>query len=326
MKNLSVDALLSDEEFLAWYYHPSPERTKMWEERMLNQDELKSLVPVAIQILEHILKDETQVTEAEMQMAQNQLMQRVHTWQEEMPPTRKSLWPHWWWVSACMLLMVGYFIKNTFSRKIPDTFSSISTIRQITLSDSTRISLNAGSTIRISNFEDPESDREVWLEGEAYFDVAHTSNHRKFIVHSGDMDVEVLGTQFNIRKGQEKTEVMLETGQVRLTTGSTGTHTMKPGEMVQYSAITKKLTMQEVNPETYTSWKDADIIFENADAEEITRVLREVFKLKVILEGSHDLGQFNGTFSSKDPEVLLRALEKTYDGHIHRQSGKITIK
>lgn len=327
---MSVEALLIDEEFLAWYFDPSPERTQLWEERISKNAELKFLIPVAIQMLEHITKEETLVTEAEVQRAQNQLMQRVGSWHERStvkPRPRRSL-SHWWWSAAGILFILGYFLKSQYlNTERPYNFnSSTSSIRQITLTDSTKISLNANAQIRTSNFEKPGTDREVWLEGEAYFDVAHTADNRKFIVHSGDMKVEVLGTQFNIRKEKEKTEVILETGQVRLTAGAIGTHTMKPGEMVQYSSETKKITIQEVNPEAHTSWKDADIIFENAEAEEIIRVLQEVFKLEVIIENSDDWGQFNGTFSSKDPEILLKALEKTYEGRIGRHQGKIIIK
>jgi hypothetical protein len=59
----------------------------------------------------------------------------------------------------------------------------------------------------------------VWIGGEGFFDVTHTINHRKFIVHTqNDMDVRVLGTKFNVRIRSE-TEVMLQEGKVNLEIG-----------------------------------------------------------------------------------------------------------
>jgi transmembrane sensor len=325
---MSIEALLNDEEFLEWYYNPSQEHAKKWEDRVSKQENLKSLVPVAIQILNHVLHEETTVTEREIENSRKKLIQRINEWQDNPIEKPKKSRSNWWWIAASILLVMDWLFNTTYSNKeLQNTYNaSISTIKQIRLDDSTLIRLNAGSTIRTSNFSESGSDREVWLEGEAYFDVAHTPDHRKFIVHSEDIDIEVLGTQFNIRKEKEQTQIILESGQVQLSVASIGTHIMKPGEMVQYSSQTKKITSEVVNPEDYISWKDADIIFENAESKEIIRVLRDVFKYEVIIENDLDLGYFNGSFSSKDPDILLRALEKTYDGRFHRQPGKIIIQ
>src|SRR5699024_857582 len=84
-----------------------------------------------------------------------------------------------------------------------------------TLADKSVITLNKGAKISyIRGFNDKQ--RNIWLQGEAFFDVAADSN-RPFIVHIDNTTVEVLGTTFNIEESQESTTVIVKAGEVKVT-------------------------------------------------------------------------------------------------------------
>ncbi|MEJ7830748.1 MAG: FecR family protein, partial [Segetibacter sp.] len=92
-------------------------------------------------------------------------------------------------------------------------------LKSVVLPDSSLVVLNANSTIKFSNKWGKSKSREVWLQGEAFFNVRHINKdssyiekYEQFIVHTDELIVEVLGTSFDIRQRRGKTEVVLETG------------------------------------------------------------------------------------------------------------------
>ena len=171
--------------------------------------------------------------------------------------------------------------------------------------------------------DDETGNREVWLEGEAFFDVKHLKNNKKFTVHSGDVDVVVLGTRFNIKNGSQQTTVALESGRVELSVAHTKANKliMKPGELVEYSSLSGKLAKSEVNVKHYAAWQDGKVILENADAVELQKVLRDRFDLAVEVEEGAELGEFNGIFPADNPALLINALEKAYPDQVVRTEG-----
>src|SRR5579872_616700 len=84
-------------------------------------------------------------------------------------------------------------------------------IKSVLLPDSSVVTLNANSTMRIPEQWTEASGRQVWLEGEAYFQVQKKpATAEKFVVHTKEVDVEVLGTKFNVNARRERAVVSLE--------------------------------------------------------------------------------------------------------------------
>ena len=118
-----------------------------------------------------------------------------------------------------------------------------------------------------------DKERKVELTGEAYFEIAR-NEQKPFIVSVDGMDVEVLGTEFNVSayRSDESIQTTLVQGAVKIKVASSEMK-MNPGEQVLFSKNEKKLEKKEVNTLLYTSWKEGKYIFEYQDLESVMKKL-----------------------------------------------------
>jgi ferric-dicitrate binding protein FerR (iron transport regulator) len=199
------------------------------------------------------------------------------------------------------------------------------------------VTLNANSSLSFKEEWNLKSAREVWLKGEAFFEVEKMFSHVpsqtpgtvpvKFIVHTSPLEVEVLGTQFNVNNRREETKVVLKSGKVKLNVKAGEKIEeifMKPGEMVAYNEVSKALTKSVVDPDIHASWKDHHLIFEEASLGEISHMLEDVYGVIVAFEDpqlAHE--QFTGLVPSDDLNVLLEAFTKLYGLQVTKKQNTI---
>lgn len=177
-------------------------------------------------------------------------------------------------------------------------YNTLSTPRggqyQLTLSDGTKVWLNAASSIRFP-VEFPDDERRVDITGEVYFDVAH-SEEQTFIVHAGSSVIEDLGTAFNVTAYEDERSVKttLVEGIVKVRE-----HILSPGEQAIEDENDHIQILKNVDLDNVVSWKDGFFSFENANLAEIMRVLSRWYNLEVDYENE-------------------AGLEKRYSGKIDR--------
>ena len=135
------------------------------------------------------------------------------------------------------------------------------------LADGTKVWLNAGSSLRYP-VAFHESTRQVFLEGEAYFEVVHDG--KSFMVTSGDMNTRVLGTSFNISAYSDDSEFMttLVEGKVGIDftvneEARSKTTILAPDEQAIFNRSTTEISVTEVNTSSYTSWMKGKLEFHN---------------------------------------------------------------
>ena len=194
------------------------------------------------------------------------------------------------------------------------------------LPDQTKVVINGNSRLRHAEIWADGDDREVWLEGEGFFDVTHTG--QRFIVHiEDDKDVHVLGTRFNVKERRGKTEVMLEQGKVRLTVDrflSSQSVTLKPGELA--TLADRQLTTQIVDPARYSSWKENKFIFDRTPLTEIATMLEDTYGYIVVFE---DRATGNRTLSgevfSKNGSDIVDAISQSFGIQITVDKNRIVI-
>lgn len=239
---------------------------------------------------------------------------------------------YWYAIAASVLLLVGSISAFLLTHDSTITYTSaFGETKEVILPDESKVILNGNSTLRIPKTWSAESDREVWLTGEAFFSVTHSQNHNKFRVHTSDkFTVEVLGTEFNVNSRADITKVMLERGSISLTIeeGSKPKYVkMKPGEYVEYNEKSYYLIKQEVKTETANSWKDGQLIFEDDTIEDIAHIIKETYGLKLIVNDTLLLRQrITGTVPNKNIELFLHGLEEILDVTIHTKDGFIYIE
>ena len=153
---------------------------------------------------------------------------------------------------------------------------------RLELADGTKVWLNAATELRFPvNFTGDM--REVYLKGEAYFQVKRDEKH-PFIVHTSMGAVEVLGTSFNVRDYEDEREVVttLETGKVMYVSGNTREKvTLNPG----YQVLEKEsspVEVRKVDPLQYTGWREGKYVFEDVALEDIMRTLCRWYDIDVV--------------------------------------------
>lgn len=194
----------------------------------------------------------------------------------------------------------GELIYTSQGKAEPDEmiYNTLSTPRggqyQLTLSDGTKVWLNAASSIRFP-VEFPDDERRVDITGEVYFDVAH-SEEQTFIVHAGSSVIEDLGTAFNVTAYEDERSVKttLVEGIVKVRE-----HILSPGEQAIEDENDHIQILKNVDLDNVVSWKDGFFSFENANLAEIMRVLSRWYNLEVDYENE-------------------AGLEKRYSGKIDR--------
>ena len=192
-------------------------------------------------------------------------------------------------IGGIVILGSVLFLMNS-KQKDSVIATNFGELKQITLPDSTHIVLNAHSTIKYLNKWKENEPREVWLEGEAFFDVTHLNKNsssiqpgERFLVHVDDLNIEVLGTSFNIRERRGKTEVVLQSGKIKLSLKDKEIM-MQPGDWVVYNPVEKSIIRSATNPENYSAWKEKKLILNNPTVQEIVQYLEDSFGKKIVLE------------------------------------------
>jgi ferric-dicitrate binding protein FerR (iron transport regulator) len=198
--------------------------------------------------------------------------------------------------------------------------------RSIILPDSTLVTLNANSSLSyISEWNEEEKDRAVWMEGEGFFEVSHHEG-QKFIVHTSQAAVEVLGTKFNVSERSGSTKVILSSGKVALHLQEKEV-LMEPGEQVSYDQNSKQIEKKIVNTELLTSWRNNELNFEATPLSEIAELLEDNYGYKVIFE-DNALKEllFSGTIRADRINILLEALSETHQIQITHQDDILIFK
>lgn len=158
---------------------------------------------------------------------------------------------------------------------------------KLMLADGTRVWLNAQTRLRYPvNFGSGE--RRVYLEGEAYFEVAKDAG-RPFRVESAAQTVEVLGTQFNVYAYPDEPQVYttLVDGSVAVTAAGSGKQmNLIPGEQVVVEAKYGNMTKGKVNIEEVISWKNGMFVFDDQTLETILGKVARWYDVEVFYKNT----------------------------------------
>ena len=166
--------------------------------------------------------------------------------------------------------------------------------------------LNANTTLNYKKWSEG-SDREVWVKGEAFFHVKKTAQKTRFIVHTGNFDVVVTGTQFNVIDRNNKNNVLLKEGSVIIQHEGQEVH-MKPGEYVEFNntGIQKK----DINNAPVLAWTEHKFIFEKTPMKEVATLVTELYGVKVTLaDEASSSDSISGIMPNDNLDVFIQALE-----------------
>lgn len=233
----------------------------------------------------------------------------------------------WWRVAALVLLLVSIGgITYHYFKHISPTVKWNTAEEQfmvVTLPDQSTVTLGANSTLTYKKNWKNGSMREVWLSGDAHFEVTHLnrdSSHinegEKFVVHvENEMEVEVLGTVFNVRHGSGKTTVELESGSVEIVLKNRheANVRLKPGEKAELDIAQQTLTrLLSTSRHPTPSPGDKSIELNNTSVKEIIQMIETTYHKNIEVADTSLLSRrIDGTFPichEKDVWFILSSI------------------
>lgn len=195
---------------------------------------------------------------------------------------------------------------------------------QISLPDGTRVWLNAASSITYPTaFSGKE--RKVSITGEAYFEVA-ANDQMPFLVKTGETEVQVLGTEFNISayEDEQVTHTTLINGAVRINNDHEYT-ILKPGQQARRNPEGAIQVLSNVDTEAVTAWKNGYFAFHKADLPSIMRQLARWYDVTVEYQGKLPDIRFGGEISrTANLSEVLTILEES-NIHFRIDNKKIIV-
>lgn len=201
---------------------------------------------------------------------------------------------------------------------------------EVKLADGSHVILNAGSSLKYPvNFPE-KGDREVFLSGEAFFDVTKDEK-RPFKVHTDQFDIQVLGTQFNANSYEQETaSVALVQGAVDLNKAGDPKKVvhLKPGQLAQLHPQNKEeFTIKAVDTDLYTAWIKGGLVFRNVTFQEMLKKMGRHYNITII-NNNEEMGKarFNASFGNEPLQTLLRYYKEVYGIQYTQQDNTIIIQ
>ncbi|WP_455587393.1 FecR family protein [Bacteroides sp.] len=267
----------------------------------------------------HLGKERHALSQKRMDMAEKSLYKRIA---EEEAKRNRRLTIHRWMKYAAIITVIlltgtgiSYWIgQNDLNNNWMMAVASETSVEEVTLPDGTKVWLNQSAILKYPR-EFSEKERNVYLEGEAYFEVTK-NKARPFIVKSEAMQVKVLGTIFNFKskKSCNSAEATLIEGEIEVKgNNEEGMIILSPGQKAELNRANKRLTVKQVDARLDAVWHDNLIPFEKADIYSIAKTLERFYNVKIIL--SPDLkieNTYSGVLKRKDSiNSVLKSLKNS---------------
>jgi ferric-dicitrate binding protein FerR (iron transport regulator) len=238
-------------------------------------------------------------------------------------------------IAAVLLigLILGFYISSLNFNSETEYYlahSPVGSISELALPDGSVIFLNADTRIKYS-IDGKSNFREVFLEGEAWFEVAKNKK-KPFIVHTNALDVKVTGTRFNVKAYNNENEVAatVENGSIVIQSSNDyniGEElTLKPGEQLVLNKETKEAVVKQVNTKWFTSWKNNKLIFINMELKDLVVLLERKYGVDIEVKREEIMKlHFDGTIKDESIIEILEIMKKTLPIDFKIEGQKIEI-
>ncbi len=200
----------------------------------------------------------------------------------------------------------------------------------VALADGTLVNLNAGSSLRYPNAFKTKGNRAVFLSGEAYFQVSH-DDKRPFLVHTSDLEIEVLGTHFNVQAypDEDMSNTVLVTGSVKVSNTSSEDDkvVLEPGMQASYMPGSDNLEIASVSTATYTAWVKGQLYFDQMPFSQISRVLERKFDVQIVIDNVLlKKEKFTAKFKTETLEQIMKSFNESYSFDYEIKENTVVIK
>jgi transmembrane sensor len=208
-------------------------------------------------------------------------------------------------VVGILLTTLVYFTFSNSETKgwqVASTYENTE-IKQVELSDGSIVYLNANSKLYYPETFEGET-RTIQFEGDGFFEIAKNPA-KPFIIKAKEAEIKVLGTSFNVntKKGEDRVEVLVETGKVKLTNVKDKKYRiLEPGDLGKLN--NNELSKKKNSDKNYLSWKTRVLNFEDVPFDEVIEALNRAYNVKI---------DYDRTAISNDELVAPSLSDKSLD-------------
>ena len=233
----------------------------------------------------------------------------------------------WMRIAASAIIVVGlgllaYWVFNDRAKEM--TVVAQKAVLNDTLPDGSVVTVNKGSSISyLSKFKG--ETRQVALKGEAFFNV--TPNKKKpFVISVNDVQITVVGTSFNVKTINGNTDVVVETGVVKVTRAGK-TVVLKANEEVIVNAKDSALTKEKVSDQLYKYYRTKEFVCDDTPLWKLVEVINEAYNSHIVI-GTPALKdmRINTTFNNESLEQILNVISLTLNIKIIKEGSTIILQ
>ena len=203
---------------------------------------------------------------------------------------------------------------------------------QLKLSDGSSVHLNAGSTLKYPVKFLDNGNRRVFLDGEAYFEIAKDETH-PFVVNTSEINIMALGTEFNVNSydGDAVAHTVLVEGSVALYDGDIVfdkdvSTILSPNEKATWGKSEKIVQVDEVDIHEYIAWTKGQLLFKIRPFSEIIKVLERHYDVTITNNYHHlDNLRFFATFDIETIDQVMESFQNSEPFSFVRNGNHIII-
>jgi transmembrane sensor len=357
---MTIEELLTDESFVNYCKGISPEDIAFWE-HYIQENPHKAFVVTQAREQYILLLNALALSDMEEQATrlQNSLEPKESTPVIQMDKFEKGrrtrVLPSLLKITAAAMIAGGLFFAIRYfvagrDNRVRTYAADYGERKNIQLMDGSIVTLNAGSNIKI-NENYGVATRDVYLEGEAFFEVKHDAD-LPFIVHTPVMDVKALGTAFNVKAylNEKNTETSLISGLVEVTLKEVNNLKMLlyPNQKIAWKhgeantpganfakinkdnllnaadSLKKKLVLTTSGDIKEIAWTENKLIFDDEQFEDIAVLLERWYGAKInFKENSIRNYRFTGTYEKEDLNTVLDYLKESRSFNYTIEPGEI---
>lgn len=218
--------------------------------------------------------------------------------------------------------LIGYLLVNK-NQVQQLALNSGNEVKIDTLSDGSIITLNKASSLSYpSKFKGDK--RAVALKGEAFFNIT-PDKKKPFIISVDSIEVTVVGTSFNIKAEKESTEIIVETGIVRVATSGQSVE-LRAGEKIVFNAG-GTIAKEKISDKLYNYYRSKEFVCDNTPLWKLVEVIKQAYQTDIVI-GREELRNLpmNATFNNESLEQVLKVISLTFDIKVTKEENRIILE
>lgn len=262
-----------------------------------------------------------QTSTADENAAWKKFQQRIHP-----APVRKANFG-WMRIAASVIIIAGvgliaYLFMSDSAKQV--TVLAQQTVLNDTLPDGSVVTINKGSSISYNSALKGDT-RQVALKGEAFFTV--TPNKKKpFVISVNDVEITVVGTSFNVKNMNGNTEIVVETGIVRVTKAGK-TVELTANERIEVNAQDTVLSKEEVSDKLYNYYRTKQFVCDETPLWKLVEVVNEAYNSTIVI-GDPAIRNLTitTTFDNESLDQVLNVIKETFNITVVKEGNTITLQ